>query len=77
MLNIWVWHKCREEDAIDDEVAILADLIQEGAAQPEEDAATPGKVDAAAQEKAEAQDAAINVAAIQEKAHAVALEVDY
>ena len=76
MLNIWVWHKCRVEDAIVDVVAILADLIEEEAAQPEEDVAAQGEVDAAAPAKAGAQDAAINVAAVQEKAHAVAPEVD-
>ena len=72
------------EDAIVDVVAILADIKEGEAAQAEKDAAAPGEVDvaaqgeidAAAQAKAGAQDAAINVAAVQEKAHAVAPEVD-
>ena len=76
MLSIWVWHKCRVEDAIVDVVAILADIKEGEAAQAEEDAAAPREVDAAALAKAGAQDAAINVAAVQEKDHAVAPEVD-
>jgi hypothetical protein len=74
MLNIWGWHKCRVGDAIVDETAVLADPIEEEAAQAEEDAAAPE--DEAIPARAEAQNAAINVAAAQEKTHAVAPETD-
>ena len=74
MLNIWGWHKCRVEDAIVDETAVLADPIEEEAAQAEKDAVTPE--DEAVPARAEAQNAAINVAAAQEKAHAAAPEID-
>jgi hypothetical protein len=74
MENIWAWHKCRVEDAIVDETAVLADPIEEEAAQAEKDAVAPE--DEAVPARAEAQKAAINVAAAQEKAHAVAPKID-
>ena len=74
MQNIWGWHKCRLGDAIVDVAAVLADPIEEEAAQSEEDAAAPE--DEAIPAGAEAQNAAINVAAAQEKTHAVAQETD-
>ena len=74
MQNIWVWHKCRVGDAIVDVAALLAETKKEEAAQVEEEGAAPE--DEAIPARAEALDAAISVAAAQEKTHAVAPETD-